>query len=145
MKYMALSMANMRLPNQNKKATSGFTLIEILVALAIIAIALGALIKASGDHTSSASYLKQKTLAHWVAMNELSLLQAEKKWPDLGTEKKQTKMANHEWFWTREVLVLPDPITGQPSEQARQIVFTVFSDDDRKHNLTKLIGFLERP
>ncbi|MDQ1363726.1 MAG: ral secretion pathway protein, partial [Pseudomonadota bacterium] len=52
----------------------GFTLVEILVALTIIAIAMAALIKASGDYTASTSYLKQKTLAHYVAMNELNAL-----------------------------------------------------------------------
>lgn len=135
----------MNLKNQNKHSCSGFTLIEILVALTIIAIALGALIKASGNHTSTASYLKNKTLGHWVAMNELSLLQAEKKWPDLGTEKKYTEMADHEWFWTREVRELPDPTTGETSKQTRQIVFTVYLDEDRKEQLTKLVGFLEKP
>ena len=142
---MALQMENMSSRKQNKPVSNGFTLIEILVALAIIAIALGALIKASGDHTQSSAYLKQKTLAHYVAMNELTLLQTGKKWPDLGTEKKQTKMASHEWFWTRETLELPDPVTGQPSQQARQVVFTVFLDENREHKLTKIIGFLEKP
>lgn len=141
---MATQTENMNLKNQNKQLSPGFTLIEILVALTIIAIALGALIKASGNHTSSASYLKNKTLAHWVAMNELGLLQAEKKWPDLGTEKKHTEMADHEWFWSREVLELPDPVTGEPSKQARQVVFTVYLDEDRQEQLTKLIGFLEK-
>jgi len=138
-------MENMRSRNQNKLISNGFTLIEILVALTIIAIALGALIRASGDHTQSSAYLKQKTLAHYVAMNELTLLQTGKQWPDLGTEKKQTEMASHEWFWSRETLALPDPVTGQPSQHARQVVFTVFLDDNRQQRLTKLIGFLEKP
>ena len=81
----------------------GFTLVEILVALAIIAIALAALMRASGDHTYSASYLKQKTLAHYVAMNELAKLQIEKKWPRTGEENKSTEMADHEWYWKRNV------------------------------------------
>lgn len=144
MKSTAQSMVVMNL-NRRNKYHSGFTLIEILVALTIVAIALGALVKASGDHTHSASYLKQKTLAHWVAMNELSLLQIEKKWPDLGTEKKYTEMADHEWFWTREVLELPDLVTGEPSQQVRQVVFSIFLDEDRKQQLTKLTGYVEHP
>ncbi|MDH5764672.1 MAG: type II secretion system minor pseudopilin GspI [Gammaproteobacteria bacterium] len=135
----------MSLCRHSKQTVSGFTLIEILVALVIIAVALGALIKASSDHTFSASYLKQKTIAHWVAMNELTLLQVEKKWPDLGSEKKHTDMADHQWFWTREVLELPDLVTGEPSQQVRQVLFTVYLDEDRQQQLTRLTGYLERP
>ena len=120
----------------------GFTLIEILVALAIIAIALAALIKASGNHTYSASYLKQKTLAHYVAMNEFALLQIEKKWPDIGEEKKSTEMADHEWHWTRKVEKMVDPTTGKPSNQFIQVSFTVYLDEDRKQNLTRLTGYI---
>ena len=64
----------------------GFTLLEVLVALTIVALALGALISTSGSHASSAGYLKQKTIAHWVAMNEITRLQVEKAWPGKGVE-----------------------------------------------------------
>ena len=121
-----------------RNKTRGFTLIEILVALAIIAIALAALIKASGNHTYSASYLKQKSIGHWVAMNEISLLHVTHAWPDLGTQKKSADMADHEWFWLREVKKTPDPNT-------RQIVFTVYADEDREQNVSRLIGYISRP
>ena len=62
----------------------GFTLLEVLVALTIISLSLGALISTSGSHASSAGYLKQKTIAHWVAMNEITQLQVEKVWPGKG-------------------------------------------------------------
>ena len=73
----------------------GFTLIEVLVALTVIAIALGALIKASGNHANNAGYIKQKTLGHYVAMNEIALIQTQGKWPDLGITHKSTEMAEH--------------------------------------------------
>lgn len=121
-----------------RNSTQGFTLIEILVALAIIAIAMAALIKASGNHTYSASYLKQKSIGHWVAMNEISRLHITQDWPDLGKQKKSTEMASHEWFWLREVKETPDPDT-------RQIVFTVYADEDREQNISRLIGYISRP
>ena len=63
---------------------SGFTLIEVMVALTIIAISLGALLSTSGTQANSVAYLKQKTLAHWVAVNELTELRMAKEFPAPG-------------------------------------------------------------
>lgn len=115
--------------------SSGFTLIEVLVALAIIAIALGAILSTSGSQARQATYLKQKTIAHWVAMNEITQLQIEKQWPSTGETKGSTEMANHEWFWVRTIIKTED-------EKARQVEFQVFSDKKYNNNLTRLIGFV---
>lgn len=114
------------------------------MALSIIAIALAALMKASGSHTYSASYIKEKTLAHFVAMNELEKLRLDESWPEVGTEKKSTEMANHEWYWTREIEQTLDPVTGKPSNQFIQVVFTVYGDEDRSRNLARIFGYLAR-
>jgi len=119
---------------------SGFTLIEVMVALTIIAIALASLIKASGGHTNSAAYLKSKTLAHYVAMNEVTQLQIENAWPDLGTTRKSTEMAGVEWFWTREVKK-----TGDESGNIRGLKFTIFLDEGRTRNLAQLQAFISNP
>ena len=118
----------------------GFTLIEVMVALAIIAIALAALIKASGNHTRSAGYLKSKTLAHYVAMNEVAKLQIEKAWPDLGTKKDDTEMAGITWYWTREV-----EKTADESGNIRGLKFSIFQDDDREHSLAQVQAFIASP
>jgi len=120
------------------KKTNGFTLIEVMVALAIIAIALASLIKASGTHTHSAGYLKSKTLAHYVAMNEVVQLQVKKVWPDLGDSDKSTEMAGIEWFWTREV-------EKTRSENIRGVSFTVYLDENRTRNLAKIKAFISNP
>lgn len=123
-----------------KSIRRGFTLIEVLVALTIIAIALGSLIKASGNHTHSASYLKSKTLAHYVALNEISRLQIEKAWPDLGKEHKSSEMAGVEWFWTQEV-----EKTADETENIRGLKLTVYQDEDRTRNLAQLQAFISNP
>jgi len=85
------------------KYKQGFTLLEVLVALAILAIALAAAIKVSAENAENAGYLRDKTLAHWVAMNVLTEIQVRGKWPALGQKRGSAVMANREWYWTMKV------------------------------------------
>jgi len=112
----------------------GFTLIEILVALAVIAISLGAILSTSGSQAQQATYLKQKSIAHWVAMNEITRLQVENSFPSLGDEKGSTEMANHEWFWTRTTKELA------VTKKVREVSFQIYADKQRKNKLAQLMG-----
>ena len=123
--------------NSIVKKSAGFTLIEVMVALTIIALSLGALLSTSGSQANSATYLKQKTLAHWVAVNELTRMRISKQFPDLGDKKGSSKMAGNEWFWTRTSKATED-------KNARQISIIVYADKDRTQNLTALTGYANR-
>lgn len=122
-----------------KTSHKGFTLIEILVSLAVIAISLGAILSTSGSQAQQAAYLKQKTIAHWVAMNEITKLQVTNTFPDLGDEKGSTEMANHEWFWVRTTKELA--IT----KKVREVSFQVYADKQRENKLTQLMGSVSAP
>jgi general secretion pathway protein I len=65
-------------------AARGFTLIEVLVALAIVAISLGAGIKAAGALTSNAERLTSVTAAQWCADNQLTALKLARQFPGVG-------------------------------------------------------------
>jgi general secretion pathway protein I len=85
----------------------GFTLLEVLIALAIVALAVGALL---GTVTSSASnviYLKDKTLAEWVALNRLTEIRIAQQMPDKGRRTGNTEMGGMRWQWEEEVTELP--------------------------------------
>ena len=62
----------------------GFTLIEVLVALAIVAVTLGAGIKAAGSLTSNTARLAEVTAAQWCADNKLTELKLRGQFPDIG-------------------------------------------------------------
>ncbi len=122
------------------KKSKGFTLIEVMVALTIIAIALASLIKASGSHTRSAGYLKNKTLAHYVAMNEVTQIQIDNAWPDLGTADGSIEMADIEWYWSREIKE-----TGDATGNIRGLKFTIYLDEDLTENLAQVQAFISNP
>ena len=66
------------------KPARGFTLIEVLVALAIVAVTLGAGIRAAGSLTSNTARLGDVTAAQWCADNQLTALKLAHRFPDIG-------------------------------------------------------------
>ena len=112
--------------NVNKR---GFTLIEVLIALAIVALAVGALL---GTVTSSASniiYLKEKTLAEWVALNRLTELRIAQQMPAKGRRTGTTDMAGVRWQWAEEVIELP--VKGMFRIEVRARSTGEFVDDQK--------------
>ena len=93
----------------SNKKSKGFTLLEVMVALLIIAIGLGAIIDSAGNTTLHATYLRQKTIAGWVAQNEIALYRAKRTWESAGSRKGKATMANVEWSWRMEISKTDDP------------------------------------
>ena len=85
----------------------GFTLIEVLIALAIVAMAVGALLGTLTSAASNISYLRDKTLAEWVALNRLTEIRISQLMPDKGKRAGYTVMGGMRWQWEQEVVELP--------------------------------------
>lgn len=83
----------------NLKA-QGFTLIEVLLALAILAIALTALLKATGQNISNTERVKSKAISHWVGMQAVSMLQLGLIVLTPGHDStRYTHLLDQSWYW----------------------------------------------
>ncbi len=111
----------------------GFTLLEIMVALAVLAIALGAVIKAVGTSAVDIGNLRDRTLASWVALNHINMLRLVREWPDEGTRNGTVEMAGREWRWELQV-------SNTLNEDIRRIDITVYGED-KEMPLAELVAY----
>lgn len=82
------------------KTQQGFTLIEVLIALAIIAISLAALLKIMATNVSNTTRIKDKTISHWIAMQGVSMIQLGLLNPKLNQDLTEvTTMLGERWYW----------------------------------------------
>ena len=84
----------------NRISRHGFTLVEVLVALAVVSIALSTLLVTLQQQIDNSMYLRDKTLAKYVSTNKLSefrLISSAGREMSLGTEFGSTEMAGRTW------------------------------------------------
>ncbi len=89
------------------KQSKGFTLVEVMVALAVFAIAIVGLSKTFDGAVNNAARLEEKTFAHWVALNHIAQMRATGKLPSLGKQEAKDKLANREWLVEAETTAVP--------------------------------------
>lgn len=116
------------------RSVRGFTLIEVLVALAILAVALGASVRAAGDQARSQGILRDSTYARWVGANVVAETRINEPWPQLGVRDGQMQMAARDWRWRLTVSETPEAdmrrldvqvFAGTESLEARDPVVSV--------------------
>ncbi|MBV8037316.1 type II secretion system minor pseudopilin GspI [Roseateles sp.] len=88
----------------------GFTLIEVLVALVVVAIALGAGIKAAGALANNAERLTQVSAAQWCAENLLTELRLTQQFPDIGESPFGCEQLGRSYTGTLKVGPTPNPL-----------------------------------
>ena len=88
---------------------AGFTLIEVLVALAIVSIALLAALRAAGQGTANLGELRARLLAGWVAENLLAEHRARGAWLPLGIRRGNEREGGIDFGWREEVAATPHP------------------------------------
>ncbi len=115
----------------------GFTLLEILVAIAILAVAGVAIMRSTAEHLNALGILKEMTYSSWVAENRLAEVQLEAKWPP-SNKKGKMELAGRDWFWRQEVEKTED-------KSMRKITVFVLDKEGGKEALYQLSTFLGDP
>lgn len=93
----------------NADRETGFTLIEMLVALVIFSLAALALLRLEGASTASAARLQDQAVAQIVARNIAVEALTDPVAPALGASSGQTSNAGRRWRWTRTTALSPEP------------------------------------
>lgn len=113
----------------------GFTLLEVLAALVIVALGMMAVIQAVSQTASNSAYVRDKTIAHWVAMNQLTETRLQRTPPKVDTTSDEVEMAGRTWRWTMTV-------SQTPVETMRRIDVSVRpADADEKSSMATITGF----
>jgi len=81
----------------------GFTLIEVLAALVIVALGMLGVIEAVTQTARNGTYLRDKTLAHWIAMNLITEQRLQSSPPDVTKSSDEVEFAGQRWRWTMVV------------------------------------------
>jgi len=117
---------------------NGFTLVEVLVARAIIAIALMAALRAASQGTQAAGELRLRLLAGWVAENRLAEHRARGDWLPGGIGRGTQTQGGMEFVWREEVISTPHPAF-------RRVDVFVSAPAQESRSLARLTGFLLQP
>jgi general secretion pathway protein I len=118
------------------KRARGFTLLEVLVAMAVASLALLALFSAAAATIRTTDVLRDRTYANLVATNLLAELRARDAWPEPGALTGTSQQAEREWRWRATVSTTDDA-------DVRRLDIVVDAADDGRAG--SLIGFIGRP
>lgn len=114
----------------------GMTLMEVLVALAVVAIAVAALARVGAQALDTQYQLQQRTLALWVADNQMAELRLEAPLA-AGRRQGRVQMAEQDWHW--EALIQP-----APGGELLRVDLVVFAAGQPDQPLLTHSGFLPR-
>lgn len=114
---------------------NGFTLLETLVALAILSISLAAVMRATAAGINHAGAMRMRVLADWVAQDRLAQHAARGNFLPIGVQNGEETQAGIRLLWKEEIGATPNPAF-------RRIEVSVYSPEEPDSAVRKLTGFL---
>jgi general secretion pathway protein I len=88
---------------QRRHAECGFTLVEVLVALVVVALGMGALLTTISSSANAVARLRDRSFAQWIALNQIALLRLSGQRPSAGTTSGELDYAGAHWRWQQEI------------------------------------------
>lgn len=124
-----------------RKNASGFTLLEIMIAVAVFAIVSAALVKNAALTVRQTRLIEEKTIAYWIAENQLAQIRAARRsadsFPGVGTDRLSVNMADRDW----DVVVDTE---STENEGVRRVEVSVYTEGDADRAVASLTGFVGR-
>lgn len=125
-------------PGGERGGAAGFTLIEVMVALAIVALGMIAVNAQLGQYAASATHIEEKTLASWIATNKLAELSVQDAWPEVGDDEEEIEFAGRLWRCRTEISETQVP-------NLRRVDVYVSFADEPDSVVHSVMGLLEPP
>jgi general secretion pathway protein I len=118
--------------------SAGFTLLEAMVALVIVALGMMAVNSQLNRYVVAASFIEQKTLASWIATNKVTELSVASAWPELGERDDELDFAGRHWR-------IHTKIEETDVKNLHRADVSVALADDPQRVLDKVSGLIEPP
>jgi general secretion pathway protein I len=120
----------------------GFTLLEVLVALAIVVLGMSALMTTITSSADSTSRLREKSFAEWVGFDQLSITRLTLTAPTTGTMEGDVDFANGNWHWLQTIDQIELPGVLRITVQVRRNVAGAAAVSESKSGwLATVVGF----
>ena len=116
---------------------SGFTLIEVMLAMAIFSIAGVALLGVADNNFRHISHLEEQMIANWVASNQLVEVSLDKTWPPKNNKKGKVDMAGKTWYWQQKVI-------KTANKELRSVVMEVRANEDDELVTSSIMTYLSQ-
>jgi general secretion pathway protein I len=126
------------MPPAERRRASGFTLLEAMVALVIVALGMMAVNGQLNRYVVAAGFVEEKTLASWIATNEITALSVGQTWPDLGSRDEDVDFAARKWRC--HIVVSATDVTN-----LHRVDVSVALADAPERVLHKVSGLVEPP
>ena len=114
----------------------GFTLLEVMIALLVITLGMAAVINTTSESGWKSAQLRHKTIATWVAQNQITKYRANRIWGNANSQSGKVEMANIDWAWRMKISETDDP-------SLRRLDVEVFIDGEEALK-ARLTGFIAK-